>query len=96
MQGHLTMSHEEIGRLQILQRVTERRMTQATAPQALGLSYRQIKRLMARFRRQGAAGLISGKRGNHRLPTIYTEHILELVREHYSDFGPDLGAREAP
>jgi hypothetical protein len=51
---------------------------------------------MARFRRQGAAGLVSGKRGkhgNHRLPTIYTDHILDLVREHYPDFGPTL-ARE--
>jgi hypothetical protein len=51
---------------------------------------------MARFRRQGAAGLVSGKRGKHgthRLPTIYTDHILDLAREHYSDFGPTL-ARE--
>jgi hypothetical protein len=57
------------------------------------LSYRQVKRLMARFRRQGVAGLVSGKRGkqgNHRLPAIYTEHVLGLVR---ADFGPTL-ARE--
>jgi transposase len=39
----------------------EHRMTQAAA-QALGLSYRQVKRLMARFRRRGAAGLVSGTR----------------------------------
>jgi len=54
------------------------------------------KRLMARFRRQGAAGLVSqkrGKQGNHRLPAVYTEHVLDLVREHYADFGPTL-ARE--
>ena len=31
--------------------------------------------------------------GNHRLPTIYTDDILTLVREHYSDFRPIL-ARE--
>ena len=30
-------------------------MTQAAAAHALGLSYRQVKRLMARFRRRGAA-----------------------------------------
>jgi len=50
------MSQLELSRLQILQRVAERRMTQAAAAQTLGLSYRQVKRLMARFRRQGAAG----------------------------------------
>jgi Helix-turn-helix domain len=48
MQGHLTMSQIELDRLQILQRVAERRMTQAAAAQALGLSYQQGKRLMAR------------------------------------------------
>jgi hypothetical protein len=51
---------------------------------------------MARFRRRGAAGLVSGKRGkqsNRRLPAIYTDPVLNLVREHYSDFGPTL-ARE--
>src|ERR1700722_1255265 len=96
MQGHLTMSTIELNRLQVFQKIMEHRMTQAAAAQVLGLSYRQVKRLMARFRRQGAAGLVSGKRGkhgNHRLPTIYIDHILDLVREHYSDFGPTL-ARE--
>ena len=83
MQGHVTMSQSELSRLQILQRVIERRMTQAAAAHALGLSYRQVKRLMARFRRQGASGLVSGKRGkqgNRRLPAIYTGHVLDLVR----------------
>ena len=90
------MSTIELNRLQVFQKIMEHRMTQAAAAQVLGLSYRQVKRLMARFRRQGAAGLVSGKRGkhgNHRLPTIYIDHILDLVREHYSDFGPTL-ARE--
>src|ERR1700678_4408490 len=83
MQGHVTMSQSELSRLQILQRVIERRMTQAAAAHALGLSYRQVKRLMARFHRQGASGLVSGKRGkqgNRRLPAIYTGHVLDLVR----------------
>lgn len=90
------MSTGELDRLQILQKTMEHRMTQAAAAHALGLSYRQVKRLMALFRRRGAAGLVSGKRGkqsNRRLPAIYTDHLLELVRERYSDFGPTL-ARE--
>jgi transcriptional regulator with GAF, ATPase, and Fis domain len=57
MQGHLTMSNTELDRLQILQKIMEHRMTQAAAAHALGLSYRQVKRLMARFRRRGAAGM---------------------------------------
>jgi molybdenum-dependent DNA-binding transcriptional regulator ModE len=85
MQGHITMSQLELDRLQILQRVAERGFTQAAAAQSLGLSYRQVKRIMASSRRQGAAGLTSRKRGqsdNRRLPAVYTEHVLDLVREH--------------
>jgi molybdenum-dependent DNA-binding transcriptional regulator ModE len=85
MKGHLTMSNTELDRLQILQKIMEHRKTQAAAAQALGLSHRQVKRLMARFRQQAATGLVSakrGKQGNRRLPTLYTEHVLDLVREH--------------
>lgn len=57
------MSIGELDRLQIFHKIMEHRITQAAAAHALGLSYRQVKRLMARFRRQGAAGLVSGKRG---------------------------------
>ena len=55
-----------------------------------------MKRLMARFRRRGAAGPVSGKRGkqsNRRLPAIYTDHLLNLVREHYCAM-PASGIRE--
>jgi len=78
------MMSNELNRLQVLQKMMEHRMTHATAAQALVLSYRQMKRLMARFRQQGAAGLVSGRRGkqgNRRLPTSYTDHILDLLRE---------------
>ena len=90
------MSGQELNRLEVIQRVIERRLSQQAAATTLGISYRQMKRLVARFRRSGAAGLVSGKRGkpgNHRLPDGYTDQIVALVRERYSDFGPTL-ARE--
>jgi transcriptional regulator with GAF, ATPase, and Fis domain len=43
------MSTAELDRLQILQKIMKHRMTQAAAAHALGLSYRQVERLMARF-----------------------------------------------
>jgi hypothetical protein len=89
MKGHLTMSNSELDRLQVLQKVMEHRMTQGSGRQHTGFEL-SVKRLMVRFRRQGAASLVSGKRGkqgNRRLPAIYTDHILDLVREHYADFG---------
>jgi Helix-turn-helix domain len=96
MQGLLTMSSQELNRLEVIQRAIERRLTQEAAATTLGLSYRQTKRLIARVRGLGPAGLVSGKRakaGNHRYPKSYTDEIVALVREHYADFGPTL-ARE--
>ena len=96
MQGLLTMSHQELDRLEVIQRVVERKLTQEAAATTLGICSRQVKRLVARYRRQGPEGIVSGKRakpGNHRLPKNYTDEIVALVRERYHDFGPTL-ARE--
>ena len=94
--GLLTMSDQELTRLDVVQRVLDLRLSQRAAATTLGLSYRQTKRLVARFRSRGASGLVSGQRGrpsNHRLPPAFTDHVIALVREHYADFGPTL-ARE--
>ena len=94
--GLLTMSDQELTRLDVVQRALDRRLSQRAAATTLGLSHRQMKRLVARFRSQGASGLVSGKRGrsgNHRLPRTFTDQVVALVRQHYADFGPTL-ARE--
>jgi len=65
------MSTRELSRLEVVQRVLDRRLSQRAAATSLGISYRQMKRLVARYRVRGPQGLISGKRGqpgNHRLP----------------------------
>ena len=57
----------------------------------LGLSVRQVKRLVRRYRDRGAAGLASGHRGrrpNNALPEAVREAVLSRVRERYPDFGP--------
>ena len=95
--GLLTMSTSELNRLEVIQRVIERRLTQAAAAISLGLSHRQLKRLVRRYRRDGAAGLVSGKRGkasNHRLPQAFTDEIVAIVRERYADFGPTLACEK--
>ena len=94
--GNLTMSAKELDRLEIIRRVTERRLTQRTAAERLGLGLRQVERLCRAFRADGAAGLVSRKRGrasNRKLAQVLRERALELVRERYADFGPTL-ARE--
>ena len=57
--GNLTMSARELDRLEIIRRVTERRLTQRMAAERLSLSLRQVERLCRAFRTSGAAGLVS-------------------------------------
>ena len=87
------MSQKEAQRLTVIGRVLQGELGQAQAAQMLGLSVRQIKRLCRRVRQQGAAGLISRRRGqpsHRRIAPQQREHYVGLVRERYADFGPQL------
>ena len=93
----LTMSVKELDRVELLGRVIERRLTQRQAAAQLGLSLRQVERLCRALRQQGASGLVSRKRGrpsNRKLPEGLREHVLNLVRNRYSDFGPTLACEK--
>ena len=85
----LTMG--ELDRLQIMTRLAERRLTRRKAAALLDISERQVRRLYRRFRRAGAAGLASRRRGrpsNRRLAEATRDRALSLLRERYADFGP--------
>jgi hypothetical protein len=94
---NLTMSARELDRLEIIGRVVERRLTQWSAAEQLGLSLRQVERLCRAYRVDGAVGLISRKRGrasNHKLPSALRERAVDLIRTHYADFGPTLACEK--
>lgn len=87
------MSALEMDRMQVVQRVLEKRLTQAEAGMVLGLSQRQVRRLCQSMRRQGPRALVSRKRGrpsNRQLPKVVQEYAVGLISERYSDFGPTL------
>lgn len=89
----LTMSKKELTRLEIMQRLKDKRLTQKEAARLLGLSVRQIKRLWQAYRQAGARGLVSGRRGkasNNRLDAGVVQQALDLIKEKYRDFGPTL------
>ena len=89
----LTMSAAELTRLEIMHRLETKRLTQKEAAEILGLGVRQIKRIWRSYRRQGAAGLISKKRGkpsNNRLKPGTRQKAIDLLYRHYYDFGPTL------
>jgi len=89
----LTMSNKEITRLEAMQRIKDKRLTQKEAAGMLGLSVRQVKRLYSAYRQRGAKGLVSQRRGkpsNNRLDVGVLQQALDLIQEKYADFGPTL------
>ena len=93
----VTMSHQEVDRLGVIQQVVGKRLKQPAAAEQLGLSVRQVKRLVQRYRTEGAGGLVSrhrGKRPGNAIATTVRETILSLIRQYYADFGPTLAAEK--
>lgn len=93
MEEGITMSEQEISRLEIMARLSNKSLSQSEAAAILGLSTRQIKRLWALYLLYGAKGLVSKKRGarsNHQLSEALKQKALSLVLGKYADFGPTL------
>lgn len=91
--GNISMSHKEINRLEVMERLKTKQLKQREASHLLNLSVRQIKRLWSNYKQLGTLGLISKKRGkpsNHQLPEDTKAIALKLIQEKYADFGPTL------
>jgi transposase len=63
MEERLTLTTKELKRLQVLEWIEAEQMTVVEAAEMLGISERQCWRLLARYRAEGAAGLVHGNRG---------------------------------
>ncbi len=89
----LAMSKEELTRLEIIKRIEEKGLTQRDAGEILGVSERHVRRLLQAYKKEGAEGLISKRRGkasNNRLSSRVVKQIRDLIYERYGDFGPTL------
>ena len=87
------MSVKELSRLEVMQRLSKKQMSQKEAGQILSVSTRQIKRLLKAYCRQGAAGLVSKQRGrtsNNCLSAEIKRQALDLLKRKYQGFGPTL------
>ena len=60
----LSMSQKELNRVDVIRDVCEKRLTQTNASKLLNLTRRQIQRLVNQYRCNGAAGLVSLRRGH--------------------------------
>lgn len=98
----LYVSQKDMRRYELLQKVLDESLTLAAAAPALGVSYRQAKRLKAKVAAGGLAGLLHGNRGrspHNRCEEAQRRRVLELSRERYFDFNDShftemLGGKE--
>jgi transcription initiation factor IIE alpha subunit len=84
MDKGVTLSVKEQKRLRVLVEVEAGRLTGREAAEVLGISLRQVRRLMAALRERGAKGVVHGNRGRepvNKLPSGMRERIVELARE---------------
>ena len=92
MEEVITMSNEEINRHHIIRTVLERKLLQRKAAAILDLDVRQIRRLCAQVRDQGAHGVVHGLRGrpsNNRKDPELLEMALSAVHDPlWEGFGP--------
>lgn len=94
----IEMSKEELARKTEIERVTERRTTQAEAACRLGISQRHFRRILQRYRQEGLSGLVSKKRGNpsnRKTSAAVLEEVRRFISDpRRSDFGPTLMAEK--
>jgi transposase len=93
----LEMSTKELNRLEVMQKLAEKRMRQKEAAHILGVSVRHVKRLLKDYRREGAQGLVSKRRGrssNNRLSEETSRKALGLLKSKYEGFGPTLACEK--
>jgi transposase len=96
-QETLRMSAKERQRLVIMGQVETKGLRLQEGAEAMGVSYRQAKRLWRRYRERGARGLVHGLRGrisNRRTDPAARERIVAAYRRGYGDFGPTLASEK--
>jgi hypothetical protein len=84
----VTMTMRELDRLKCIQGLIDGQLKQHVVATRLGLTTRQVRRLVRRYEQQGPVGLISKLRNrpsNRRLKSAVAEH---------ADFGPTLVAEK--
>ncbi len=89
MDTEVTLTSKEQKRLKVLNQVQVGQITGQQAAALLGVSLRQERRLMARYRRRGAAGLAHGNRGRpsrRRVPKAVRGKLLALAKGEFRDF----------
>ena len=93
----IVMRVTELKKLKVIQEAIRKKITQIAAAVILGLSERQVGRLVNGVRKEGERGIVHKSRGrpsNHKLSEDVKGKTIWLYKEQYHDFGPTLAAEK--
>ena len=96
-EDRVIMSVKELRRVSVIRQTMEKKLTQVKAGALLGLTPRQIRRLIERVAQAGDQGLAHrgrGKPSNRQIPEQVKTKALKLYEKQYGDFGPTLAAEK--
>ncbi len=87
MQETVTLNTQDQKRVMVLNRILDGQVSTAEAAALLKLSKRQVQRILATYRKEGAAALVHGNRGRqpkHRISEETRQQILKLAQTTYA------------
>jgi len=96
-EDRVMMSGKDLRRVHVIRQVVNKTLTQVEAATLLGLTDRQIRRLIRRVEQEGDRGLVHRGRGrpsNRRIPEGRKTKILRLYEVRYGDFGPTFATEK--
>jgi len=94
-EGRIRMSVKEAKRVGIIEQVVKGEITQVKAGGILGITGRQVRRVLVRYKEGGVEGLIHrsrGKEGHNRIGE--KDKILKIYHDKYPDFGPTFASEK--
>jgi len=97
LEDRIEMSLSDLRRLKVVQEAIDHYVTQRSASAMLGLSERQVRRLVKRVRQEQDRGIKHRGRGrpsNNRMPEKLKDKTLGLYRKKYQGFGPTLASEK--
>jgi transposase len=89
------MSQADRDRLVALKKAKDKKITQGQAAKELGISARQVRRLLGRMRQVGDQAVVHGLRGrsNRKIDNEKKQQVIEILKQDvYRGFGPTLAS----
>ena len=93
----LVMRQEELNRLEIIKEVIGKKITQMEASKLIGISLRQVQRIVSKVKEFGEKGIIHQGRGKsncRRIKEVIKGKIIRIYERRYKDFGATLAVEK--